>query len=124
MLLAIAALRYANQKKPDNKDAEALLGVLESKFPKESQAELPLEGMDMVEQKLEVALNLIYDSKYTQAIQELNEVLILDPNNVTAYKRMGSAYFALKNKAKAREVWMKARQLSPNDKELQSFLKQ
>ncbi|MBI2069837.1 MAG: tetratricopeptide repeat protein [Elusimicrobia bacterium] len=120
--LAITTLRYARQRDPKSKEVEGLLGVLEGRFPKEAQEEVPIEGLDLARQKLEVALTHIYDAKYTAAIQECNEVLILEPDNVDALKRMGSAYYKLKNKPKAREVWRRAQRLAPQDKELKAFL--
>jgi Tfp pilus assembly protein PilF len=79
--------------------------------------------MNIVEQKLVSALNLIYDSKFDRAIMECNEVLEFEPNNVMAMKRLGSAYYALKKVDKAKQVWKDALRYAPNDEDLKSFLK-
>ena len=82
-----------------------------------------IPGVDLLEQKIVATLNYIYDGKYDRAIMECNEVLEIDPVNITAMKRLGSAYYALKKTDKAKQVWQEALKLNPSDKELKSFMK-
>jgi cytochrome c-type biogenesis protein CcmH/NrfG len=56
-------------------------------------------------------------------IQECNLVLELEPKNVLALKRLGSAHFAMGRKDKAREAWEMALAISPKDSELKGFIK-
>jgi|GEM_PF-3365440 len=121
---AINALRYAAQLEPINKKIEKLRELVESGYPDIAKAEKLTPGMDVVEQKLFVALNYIYDGRYDLAIDECNQVLEFEPENLLAFKRLGSAYFALGKKDKARGIWQKAAKIYPNDTELKQFLKE
>ena len=102
---------------------ETLRELMESEFPSYAQSEQLLAGMTVIEQKLQSALSEIYDAKYDRAIIECNDVLDLEPGNVTAMKRAGSAYYALGSKNKAIELWKKASALAPEDEELKKFSK-
>jgi Tfp pilus assembly protein PilF len=41
-----------------------------------------------------------------------------------AWKRLGSAYYAIGKKDKARETWEKALKVAPDDTELKQFFRQ
>jgi Tfp pilus assembly protein PilF len=51
-------------------------------------------------------------------------VIELQPKNVLAWKRLGSAYYAIGKKDKARETWEQALKIAPEDVELKQFIKQ
>jgi tetratricopeptide (TPR) repeat protein len=119
----ILAAIYAGQKDPSNQKIAQYNMVLEAGYPKEVKSIEILSGMNLVEQKLQSALNNIYDGKYDRTLTECNEILELEPRNITAYKRAGSAYYALKKIDKAKEMWNKALEISPNDTELKKFIK-
>ena len=55
---------------------------------------------------------------------ECTIVIELQPNNILAWKRLGSAYFAIGKKDKARETWERALKIAPDDVELKQFIKQ
>ena len=121
---AIAASWYAMQISPKNDLAFVLRNFFEKKFPSVVVTmEPPVRDMDIIDQYLFAALNHIYEGRYDLAIQECTIVLDLQPDNVLAYKRLGSAYFAIGSKEKARESWESALSLSPDDKELKKFIK-
>lgn len=121
---AIAATWYAMQLSPKNDLAIVLRNFFEKKFPSVIVTmEPPVRDMDIIDQYLFAALNHIYEGRYDLAIQECTIVLDLQPDNVLAYKRLGSAYFAIENREKAREAWEEALSLSPDDKELKTFIK-
>ena len=69
-----------------------------------------------------VAVHDIYDGKYHRAVGTLDEILALEPNDVLALKRLGSAYFSLGKKARAKEAWERALRLQPEDPTLKKFL--
>jgi tetratricopeptide (TPR) repeat protein len=122
--VAIAALRYAEQLSPgETKISEMREMVERERVAALRTMEKPAKDMNVVEQKLFIALNHIYDGRYDLAIEECNTVLYLEPRNLTALKRLGSAYYALGKKDKAREAWKRALALAPNDKEIKSFLR-
>jgi Flp pilus assembly protein TadD len=112
------------QISPKNDLAIVLKNFFETKFPSVVVTmEPPVRDMDIIDQYLFAALNHIYEGRYDLAIQECKIVLDLQPENVLAYKRLGSAYFAIGSKDKAREAWEHALSLSPDDKELKKFIK-
>jgi len=115
---------YASQISPDDVRIKKYLELLEKSYPAEYKAMEIIPGMNLVDQKLVSALNYIYDSKYDRAIVECNDVLALEPENILAYKRLGSAYYALKKEEEAKKIWRKALKLAPNDEELKMFIKQ
>lgn len=121
----INALTYASQIDPNNEAIKRFINNhLEKEMPDVLKAIEVIHGMTLIEQKLIAALNYIYDAKYDRAIIECNEVLELEPENVLALKRLGSAYYALNKVTDARRIWRKALQINPKDDELRQYLKQ
>jgi hypothetical protein len=124
---AINALRYAYlEKDPTNEKLLLLLNRIE----KESREKLTerldqrKRGFSYIDQKLYDALQAIYDAKYDKAIILLQEVLDLDPQNVEAMKRLGSCFFLIEQKDKAKEVWQRALEMDPSDSVIQQYLQQ
>ena len=76
----------------------------------------------LVDQKLSEALQYFYNGKYDKVTELANEVLTIDPNNALAYKRIGSAYFAIGQKEKAIEAWEMSLRLNPKDVTLKTFI--
>lgn len=113
-------LRYAVELAPADARYKAFLGLLREEYPGLEDEVTP--GMKLIDYKQMVALHLIYDARYVQAAAALGEVLALEPNDVLALKRLGSAYYAQGKKKQARAVWERALQLAPNDKTLKQFL--
>lgn len=81
-------------------------------------------GENIIEQYLFAALNNIYQGRYDLAILKLMIVTELQPTNAMAWKRLGSAYYAMGKKDKARESWERALKYAPDDAELRQSLKQ
>ena len=79
-------------------------------------------GMKVMPYLQMVSVNDIYDGKYDRAIVTLNEILALEPRDVLALKRLGSAYFSLGQKKRAKESWERALVLQPNDATLKKFI--
>ncbi len=119
--LAYDGLRYAKELDSREPLFDRLIALLLADNPALAQ-DAVTPGMGVLEHKRFVALNLIYDGKYAQAAAVLEKVLALDPLDVTALKRLGSAHFALKNKAKARRYWEAALLLRPDDQQLKVFI--
>jgi tetratricopeptide (TPR) repeat protein len=121
---AIAASWYAVQLDPDNRLSHAIKRFLEKSFPTMVLAlEPPVGDMNLIDQYLFAALNHIYEGRYDLAIQGTSIVLVLDPQNFLAYKRLGSSYYAIGKKDKARATWENALRIRPDDHELKLFLK-
>lgn len=122
---AIAGSWYAVQLDPDNTVATSIRDFLErTHLAVFRTMEAPGRDMNIIDQYLFAALNHIYEGRYDLAIEECSIVLALQPEDILAMKRLGSAYFAMGKKDKAREAWQKALELSPEDKELKQFIKQ
>lgn len=103
----------------------AVKGFLELKYVSIlSTMEAPVGDMNIVDQYLFAALNHIYEGRYDLAIQECTIVIELQPGNILAWKRLGSGYYAIGKKDKARETWEKALKIAPDDAELKQFIKQ
>jgi len=103
----------------------AVKGFLELKYVSIlSTMEAPVGDMNIVDQYLFAALNHIYEGRYDLAIQECTVVIELQPDNILAWKRLGSGYYAIGKKDKARETWERALKIAPDDAELKQFIKQ
>lgn len=78
----------------------------------------------LVDQKLHDSLQAIYEGRYDVAINKCEEVLRIDPSNVTAIGRMGASFFLLGEKDKAIKLWKRALELEPNNQTAIEYLKQ
>ena len=77
-----------------------------------------------VDQKVFDARQAILEGKYDVAIKKCQDILDINPNDVTALKIMGSAFFLLDDHIRARKLWSKVLEVDANDKEIPEFLKQ
>lgn len=118
--LAHDALRYAVELSPDDARFEGYLKLLYAEHPELTDDVTP--GMKLLEHKQMVALHQIYDAKHHQAVATLSAILTLEPNDVLALKRLGSAYYSLGRKKQAHAVWTRALKLAPDDPNLKKFL--
>jgi len=119
--IAVIASKYILQLEPENQEAINLNKIITQEYPGTAIAETTVTGKTIIEQKLSAALDYIYESKFDKAIMECDDVLALEPNNVMALKRKGSANYALGKKAIAKELWEKASRLLPDDPETKEF---
>ena len=117
----VLASRYAWQLDPNNKLSEKVYLFMDREFNTISRLEVPEKGKNVMEQKLAVILDDIYDGKYEHALIECELVLQIEPDNVMAWKRLGSVYYALGKRKDAKNAWEKALKLDPNDKEIAKF---
>jgi tetratricopeptide (TPR) repeat protein len=119
---AYDALRYAAELTPSEKVFARLILALEEETPQLKLNDSKPANTAILDHKKKMALDQIYDSKFYLAVKELEGVLRLEPNDVTALKRAGSAYLQLKEYRAARRAWQKALQLSPKDEQLPEYL--
>jgi Flp pilus assembly protein TadD len=122
---AVNSLRYAYNKNPKDDKVLALLNVVEREA---GVAELTRradgpEQFTFVDQKLYDSRQAIYDGKYDVAIRRAQDVLDLEPNNITALEIMGSSFFMMEEKSKARAVWKRVLEVDPGNKVVAEFLK-
>jgi tetratricopeptide (TPR) repeat protein len=122
--ISVNALRYAFNKNPRD---EKLLGLLNMVEKEAGVAEITrrMEGPEQftwVDQKVFDARQSIYDGHYDAAVRRAQDVLDLEPNNVTALQIMGSAFFLMEQKDKAVAVWRRVLELDPNNRAVREFL--
>ncbi len=120
---AINDLRYAYNKNPKD---EKLLGLL-NMVEKEAAVEITrrVEGPGIftwVDQKVYDARQAVYQGQYSLAVRRAQDILDIEPNNVTALEMMGSAFYMMNDKEKAMAVWKKVLELDPNNKEVRQFM--
>lgn len=115
------ALRYACELAPADARYAAFLKLLRDEHAELDENEVT-PGMRLLEWKQMIALHQIYDAKHFQAVATLNDILMLEPNDVLALKRLGSAYYSLGRKKQARAAWSRALKLAPDDPALKKFL--
>lgn len=121
---SMAAAWYAAQLSQSTL-AVAVKDFLERKYASIlSTMEGPVGDMNIVDQYLFAALNRIYEGRYDIAVQSCMIIIELQPENVLAWKRLGSAFYAIGKKDKARDAWERALKITPNDGELKQFLRQ
>lgn len=120
---SMASAWYAFQLNPSSLTI-AVKSFLELKYVSIlSTMEAPVGDMNIIDQYLFAALNHIYEGRYDLAIQECTIVIELQPSNILGWKRLGSGYYAIGKKDKARETWERALKIAPNDTELKQFIK-
>ncbi len=115
------ALRYLLSVEPEDREVDRLLKTI-ARVEDVDLVEEITPGMSLVDQKLYNALNYFYEGKYDMTIREAHDVLSLEPNNALAYKRIGSAFFAMGQREKAKQAWNRSLQMNPADKTLRDFL--
>lgn len=123
---SVNSLRYAYNMKPKDEELLKLLNMVE-KEAGVSEITRPIEGPEtftFIDQKLYDARQAIYDGKYDLAIRRTQDILDLEPANVTALEIMGSAFFLMEEKSKARAVWRRVLELDPKNKVVAEFIQQ
>jgi Flp pilus assembly protein TadD len=116
-------LLYAQQKSPDDKRFAALVELVRQAFPNET-SEILDGRLNLIDQKLQKALEKIYSGEYLVAAKECQEVLDLEPENALALTRLGSVYYAMGQVKQARVYWQQALALDSKNDVLRSFLQQ
>ena len=122
LTLAHNGLRYAGELAPEEEKYAKLLALVFTEFPVLATLDPVTPGMKFLEYKHHVALHQIYDGKYHAAVLSLDEILALDPDDLVALKRLGSAYYSLGRMEEARGAWEAALKISPKDKTLKKFI--
>lgn len=119
--LAYNGLRYAKEISPREKRFQKAIDLIIEERPTLARDTIT-PGLSLLAHKRRVALNHMYDGKYNLAVENLRQVLQLEPNDLVSLKRLGSAYFQLRRFKRARRTWMKALTLDPKDKQLKKYL--
>lgn len=123
---AVNILRHAFNKDPKNDRLLSLLNMIEKEGNVSEQTRKP-EGPEIftyIDQRTYDARQSIYDGKYDLAMKRAQDILDLEPNNETALEIMGSAFYLMDQKEKAKVMWEKVMEINPNNNIVKQFLKQ
>ncbi len=120
---SINFLLYAQQKDTKNPVIGQLVDLVKRTFPNES-SEILDARLNLIDQKLQKALEKIYSGEYLVAAKECQEVLDLEPENPLALTRLGSVYYAMGQVKQARQYWTQALERDPKNDVLKSFMSQ
>lgn len=123
---SVNVLRHAFNKDPKNDRLLSLLNMVEKEAGVSELTRKP-EGPEIftyIDQRTYDARQAIYDGKYDLAMKRAQDILDLEPNNETALEIMGSAFYMMEQKEKAKVIWEKVLEINPNNKMIKNFLKQ
>ncbi len=123
---AVNVLRHAYNKNPKDDKLLSLLNMIEREAGVSELTRRP-EGPELftlIDQKIYDARKAIYEGKYDVALRRAQDILDLEPNNETALEIMGSAFFLMDQKEKAKVVWEKVLEINPNNTTVRQFLDQ
>ena len=123
---SVNSLRYAFNKTPQDEKLLSLLNLVEKEAGVSELTRKP-EGPEIfsfIDQKIYDARQAIYQAKYDLAIRRAQDVLDLESQNTTALEIMGSAFFLMEEKEKAKAIWRKVLEIDPSNKVVPQFLKQ
>lgn len=119
---SVKTLAYALSLEPDNFTMMRLLGRVEEKTGYRIDRSQPASGLTLVDKMQYESLIAFKKKDYAETIKLCEEVLLLEPDNALALKRMGSAFYALGEKDKAGKMWMRSNEIS-FDKKLDELIK-
>ena len=123
---AVNSLRYAFNRTPKDDRLLALLNIAEREAGVTELTRKP-EGPEIftfIDQKIYDARQAIYEGRYDLAVRRTQDVLDLEPRNETALEIMGSAFFLMDQRDKARIIWQKVLEINPANKVVADFLSQ
>lgn len=123
---SVNVLRHAFNKAPKNDRLLSLLNMVEKESGVSELTRRP-EGPEIftyIDQRTYDARQSIYDGKYDLAMRRAQDILDLEPNNETALEIMGSAFYLMDQKDKARVMWEKVLEVNPDNRIVRQFLKQ
>lgn len=118
----ILALNHIIAQNSNDQESKRLLRLIGNMEGIEEPRIRVAQGLSLSEYKLQQALRYFYDGEYSKVIEETQDVIVIEPDNAQAYKRMGSAFFAIGNEEKALESWKKSLLLNPSDDSLRDYI--
>ena len=118
---ALEFMTYAHQVWPDDEILTNIREVFARFLPDNSPNQKVIPGVSILDQWSQDSLDLIRSGKFVQAINVLQKIVDIQPNNVTALTRMGSAYWVMGKKDLARKYWSKVLVIDPNNAEIKQF---
>ncbi|MCX5784682.1 MAG: PorV/PorQ family protein [Elusimicrobia bacterium] len=123
---AVNILRHAFNKDSKNDHLLSLLNMVEKEAGVTELSRKP-EGPEIftyIDQRTYDARQAIYDGKYDLSMKRAQDILELEPNNETALEIMGSSFYLMNQKDKAKVMWEKVLDINPDNKIVKEFLQQ
>ena len=123
---SVNILRHAFNKDPKNDRLLSLLNMVEKEAGVSELTKKP-EGPEIftyIDQRTYDARAAIYEGKYDLAMKRAQDILELEPNNETALEIMGSSFYLMDQKDKAKAIWEKVLEINPNNAMVKNFMKQ
>ncbi len=119
---AVKVINYALSLNPEDKTVLRLLNLIEEKTGvRAEKIESPI-GITIVDKLHNESLIAFRKRDYAQVVKLCEEILLLEPEDISAYKRLGSALFAMGEREKAVNVWEQALRLNPQDDKLRKLI--
>jgi len=119
---AVKTLAYALSLEPDNFTLMRLLGRVEEKTGYRVDRSQPASGLTLVDKMQYESLIAFKKKDYAETIKLCEDILLLEPDNALALKRIGSAFYALGETEKAKKMWQRSNEIS-YDKKLDELIK-
>ena len=101
---------------------EELLSVISSLVKIQVRRDEILPKESLIKEKLRKVASGFYAKQFSAAARECEEVALLDEKNPVAWTRLGSAYYMLGDKEKAKAAYLKALEINPNDQVTKEFM--
>lgn len=123
---SVNALRYAFNRNVKDEKVLNLLNLVE-KAANVPELTRRIDGPQIfswVDQKVFDSRSSFQEARYDLVIRRCQDILDLEPNNVTALEIMGSAFFMLDQKDKAAVIWRRVMEIDPGNKTVRPFLEQ
>ena len=118
---ALEFMTYAHQVWPDDVMLTNIREVFVQFLPDNAPNQKVLPGVSILDQWSQDSLDLIRSGKFVQAIGTLQKIIDIQPNNVNALTRMGSAYWVMGKKDLARKYWSKVLEVDPKNTDIKQF---
>lgn len=121
-LSAVKVINYALSLAPEDKSILRLLTKIEEKTGVRAEKIESPAGTTIVDKLHNESLISFRKRDYAQTVKLCEEILLLEPEDVLAYKRLGSAFYAMGEKDKAVKMWEQALRLDPKDDKLRRMV--
>lgn len=120
MLLGHAAQGQDPQEPRFQALLQSLSGLTRLKVDRESL----LPAQTLAERRLQDLAKAVYARRFEAAARAGRDAVLLDPENVMAWKRLGSAYFAAGDLVNAKACYREALRRDMTDEKLREFMRQ
>lgn len=120
---AMRKIAYGVSLNPQDAEMEDFLIKLEKFTGMKAEKVQGKTDISLVDQKLTESLMAFRERKYGRVITLTQEVLALEPENLPALKRLGSALYVTRDYEKAAAILQKAYDLESNEKEKRTLKK-